>query len=97
MIVFGMIDVADSLMLNSFMHRTVHSCAQEALLKKLCGRREITGVLFVTKIAGFLSRVFGWEGSSIDLGGEGSIGVAVNGGRDSLARSTSLLDDNRWW
>lgn len=48
MIILGMVDIADSFMPGSFVDRTIHSRAEEALLEELRGRGKVARILFVT-------------------------------------------------
>lgn len=47
-VVLGVVDVANILVLNGFVDGTVHSCAEETLFEKFGGRGEVTRVLLVT-------------------------------------------------
>lgn len=96
MVVLGVVDVADSLMLDGFVDGTVHSCAEETLFEEFGGGGEVAGVLLVTEVAGFLRGVFGGEGGGVNFGGEWSVGVAVDGCWDCFCGGAGFVDDDGW-
>lgn len=94
MVVLRMVDVANVLVLNSFMDGTVRSCAKETLFEVFGGWGEVTWVLLITQIARLLGRVFGRERSGIDLGSEWSVGVAVDDCGDGSTGCAGLFDND---
>lgn len=89
-----MVNVADILVLDSFVDWTERSCAEETLFEELGGGGEVARVLLVTQVTGLLRRIFGGKGSGVDLGSEWSVSVAVDDCGYSGTGCACLFDNN---